>query len=584
MSPKPWDVTDDELAQGAVPVVADAQDETVDVDDDYELVDSADEWDDPWASDPAPTGPTVPPARRIGESPAKSGATAPAAKATPAAEAGAGTTVASAEQPQRELSDPSGERARETSIEDGRDETGPEPLPSTAPDAAPAPESDTQAGPESDPAAELGIESGEEPVREPAAPADEPGSPVADDFDDFDDFWDEPVSPETDTGTTGYDLRPSPAMAADLAETPTPVPGGVGSPAEGAADEAVDEDDPDDSITVTLRRNREPQRAATQSREYRTSSESRRPVRPSERRHKMDAAPVKQGPVAKLKKMLTGDADLARAHETSAKRDTIRPLNVVVMGKKGGVGKTVVTALLGHTFASVRNDRVLAVDASPTGGNLSARCPKEGKGTVVSLLDQLEYVSSYANVREHTAKGDTGLEVLGADVTRPQRPITGDDYRQLLDELRRHYQLILSDTPGDITTASAAGESIVPALLDEADLLVVVAEGVDGANAATWLVNWLKSRLRETDDRHLEALLDDLIVVVTSRSPRTNAKPDRMAKYFSEQIARRVVQVPFDPVVEGGLEIDYSLISTKTRKAMLELADAITGSDAFTGR
>ena len=124
----------------------------------------------------------------------------------------------------------------------------------------------------------------------------------------------------------------------------------------------------------------------------------------------------------------------------------------------------------------------------------------------------------------------------------------------------------------------------MPALLDEADLLVVVAEGVDGANAATWLENWLKARLRDTDDRHLEKLLDDLIVVVTSRSPRTNAKPDRMAKYFSEQIARRVVQVPFDPVVEGGLEIDYSLISTKTRKAMLELADAITGSDAFTGR
>ena len=204
---------------------------------------------------------------------------------------------------------------------------------------------------------------------------------------------------------------------------------------------------------------------------------------------------------------------------------------------------------------------------------------------MVSLLDQLEYVTSYANVREHTAKGDTGLEVLGADVTRPQRPITGPDYRRLMDELRRHYQLILSDTPGDITTASADGpDGIVPALLDEADLLVLVAEGVDGANAATWLVNWLKARLRDTDDRHLEKLLDDLIVVVSSRSPKSNAKPDRMAKYFSEEIARRVVLLPFDPVVEGGLEIDYNLISPKTRKAMLELADAVTGSDAFTGR
>ena len=33
---------------------------------------------------------------------------------------------------------------------------------------------------------------------------------------------------------------------------------------------------------------------------------------------------------------------------------------------KGGVGKTTITATLGTTFASIRGDRVMAVDASPT--------------------------------------------------------------------------------------------------------------------------------------------------------------------------------------------------------------------------
>ena len=542
MSPKPWEVTDDDLAQGLGPASATKGDE-LDDPDGYGLLDSDDDFeelDDPWSSDKPAAAPAATPARPI-KPQSESPNLAPAAtEPEPAAE----PTTVDHTAPDEDLS--------------GEAPPGPSHEPESS---APASEAFASAQPEQE-------------------------TPAVDDADDFDDFWDEPVAPDDRApATAGYDLSASPGGAGEPAPRTEPAPGVGGTAADhGVSSADPDDEDPDGTLTVTLRRNREPQQPGP-TRSYRTSSEARRPVKPSERRHKMDVAPVKQGPMARMRKMLTGDADVSRAHETSAKRDTIRPLNVVVLGKKGGVGKTVVTTLLGHTFASVRKDRVLAVDASPTGGNLSARCPKEGLGTVVSLLDQLEYVTSYANVREHTAKGDTGLEVLGADVTRPQRPITGPDYRRLMDELRRHYQLVLSDTPGDITTASADGpDGIVPALLDEADLLVLVAEGVDGANAATWLVNWLKARLRDTDDRHLEKLLDDLIVVVSSRSPKSNAKPDRMAKYFSEEIARRVVLLPFDPVVEGGLEIDYNLISPKTRKAMLELADAVTGSDAFTGR
>lgn len=564
MSPKPWEVTDDDLAQGNVPDVS-AKDDEVDDADAYLQADSDDEFEelaDPWSADRPASVPTVTPARPIGSRPKGSKATAPAAKPVSQAEPAAAAELAAPKGPA-----PADEAPSAKGTESATDPEPAEDLSTAATAGTDSPAPATEAAPT--------------PAGQPAPAA------AADDPDDFDTYWDDPVAPDSGApAAAGYDLGPSPAGAPSPSQPTAPVlsVGGVAAGEQAVDSEEPDDENPDDSITVTLRRNRETQKATT-SREYRTSTESRRPVRPAERRHKMDAAPVKQGPMARMKKMMTGDADLSRAHETSAKRDTIRPLNVVVLGKKGGVGKTVITTLLGHTFASVRKDRVLALDASPTGGNLSARCPKEGLGTVVSLLDQLEYVTVYANVREHTAKGDTGLEVLGADVTRPQRPITGDDYRRLMDELRRHYQLILSDTPGDITTGSMdEKDGIVPALLDEADLLVLVAEGVDGANAATWLVNWLKERIRATDDRNLEKLLDDLIVVVTSRSPKTNAKPERMAKYFSEEVARRVVVVPFDPVVEGGLEIDYNLISPKTRKAMLELADAVIGSDAFTGR
>ena len=44
---------------------------------------------------------------------------------------------------------------------------------------------------------------------------------------------------------------------------------------------------------------------------------------------------------------------------------------VAVLSLKGGVGKTTVTVGLGATLASLRGDRVIAVDANPDRGTLS---------------------------------------------------------------------------------------------------------------------------------------------------------------------------------------------------------------------
>ena len=38
---------------------------------------------------------------------------------------------------------------------------------------------------------------------------------------------------------------------------------------------------------------------------------------------------------------------------------------IVVLSRKGGVGKTTTTLMLGHTFASWRGDRVVALDGNP---------------------------------------------------------------------------------------------------------------------------------------------------------------------------------------------------------------------------
>ncbi|HCU78761.1 MAG TPA: MinD/ParA family protein, partial [Microbacterium sp.] len=46
---------------------------------------------------------------------------------------------------------------------------------------------------------------------------------------------------------------------------------------------------------------------------------------------------------------------------------------VPVLSRKGGVGKTTVTTLLGMALADARDDRVIAVDANPDRGTLAER-------------------------------------------------------------------------------------------------------------------------------------------------------------------------------------------------------------------
>jgi ATPases involved in chromosome partitioning len=59
---------------------------------------------------------------------------------------------------------------------------------------------------------------------------------------------------------------------------------------------------------------------------------------------------------------------------------------VPVLTRKGGVGKTTVTTLLGMALAEVRDDRVIAIDANPDRGTLAERVPKSTAATVRDVV------------------------------------------------------------------------------------------------------------------------------------------------------------------------------------------------------
>src|SRR5262249_54562150 len=109
---------------------------------------------------------------------------------------------------------------------------------------------------------------------------------------------------------------------------------------------------------------------------------------------------------------------------------------IALLSPKGGAGKTTITATLGATFASLRGDRVVAVDANPDRGTLSQKVPLETPATVRHLLRDVEGIQRYGDVRSYTSQGPSRLEVLASDSDPSvSDAFSAEDYNRTLDVL-----------------------------------------------------------------------------------------------------------------------------------------------------
>jgi MinD-like ATPase involved in chromosome partitioning or flagellar assembly len=251
-----------------------------------------------------------------------------------------------------------------------------------------------------------------------------------------------------------------------------------------------------------------------------------------------------------------------------------RPLRgsyrIALLSLKGGVGKTTITATLGATFASIRGDRVVAVDANPDRGTLSQKIPLETAATVRQLLQDAGTIERYSDVRRYTSKGPSGLEVLASE-TDPaiSDAFSADDYSRILDILERFYGLVLTDCgPGLL-------HSVMSSVLEKADVLIVVSSGsIDGARSASATLDWL-------DAHGHEELVRNSIAVINGVRPRPGkVDMNKVIDHFSRR-CRAVQLVPFDPHLEEGAEIDLSRLRRGTREAITELAAIV--ADGFPG-
>lgn len=237
---------------------------------------------------------------------------------------------------------------------------------------------------------------------------------------------------------------------------------------------------------------------------------------------------------------------------------------IAMLSLKGGVGKTTTTVTLGSTFASLRGDRVVAVDANPDRGTLSQKIPLETTATVRHLLRDAHRITRYSDVRAYTSQGPSRLEVLASESDPAvSEAFSEDDYRRTVDLLEHFYNLVLTDCGTGLMHSAMKG------VLDQADSLVLVSSGsIDGARSASATLDWL-------DVHGYAPLVRRSVAVINSVRPGSGSVDlGKVAEHFASR-CRAVKLIPFDAHLEEGAEVELERLSSATRTALLELAATV---------
>ncbi|MFF0498844.1 CpaE family protein [Nocardia aobensis] len=243
---------------------------------------------------------------------------------------------------------------------------------------------------------------------------------------------------------------------------------------------------------------------------------------------------------------------------------------IAVISVKGGVGRTTVTATLGSTFARLRPDRVVAIDANPDFGDLPTRTRPHPYGLTLRDLVRSPNLEAFSAVHSFTSINDADLAVVASPWnTESVEALSGGEYSAAVEILRRHYNLMLVDC-GTGVLDSATGS-----VLNTSDaVLVVTPATVGGVKGAVATLNWLNSH-------GMQHLIAKSIVAIVHHHPvKPTVEVDQIEKLFATA-QRPTFELPYDAHLSEGGEIDLRLLDEDTGLAFEELAAAL--ADGFPG-
>jgi MinD-like ATPase involved in chromosome partitioning or flagellar assembly len=235
----------------------------------------------------------------------------------------------------------------------------------------------------------------------------------------------------------------------------------------------------------------------------------------------------------------------ARRHE---------PWIVTFLAGKGGVGTTTTAAGAALVLSSLRTDGAALVDARCGTPSLGLRLAGQPAPTVMMLSPQ---------ARQEPLRVRGALGVVDGGPWHGQ--LARDKVVAVLENLRQSNAFTLVDAGNDMSETGHA-------VLGRADQVVLVTTTSQDALAG---VRIALSRVSQVEPHRLRTIVV-AVVCLTSRHRRT-------VRRLREQLGlagRRIVAVPFDPLLAAGGRLEPSELRAATWEAFLRLAAHIADPDS----
>lgn len=253
-------------------------------------------------------------------------------------------------------------------------------------------------------------------------------------------------------------------------------------------------------------------------------------------------------------------------------RRWLGPCTISIVNGKGGVGKTVTTAMLAAVFARYGGISVLAWDNNDTRGTLGWRTEKNWHdASVQDLLPATEWLLSPSAQAADLARFVHHQSVDKYDVLRSnpellatEQRITGDRLDDLHKVATKYFRMVLFDSGNDESAPRWLR------MIDATDQLVVptTTQG-ESAESAALLLEALKAR----DERSARLAKNAVVVVLQAERTSTASQARRIADGFAA-IARSVIIVPFDGALHDGA-LRFDSLEGRTRDAWIQAAAAV---------
>ncbi|WP_043668053.1 ATPase [Clavibacter michiganensis] len=212
-----------------------------------------------------------------------------------------------------------------------------------------------------------------------------------------------------------------------------------------------------------------------------------------------------------------------------------RAVSVLVANRKGGVGKTPTSLILGGVLGSIRGGSVAVVEVTDDPGALGYRAegqPTRGLGELVRDRDEIHSAGQLAG---YTAPQTSFASVVAS--VGPRRELTGDDVigvSRLIDE---YYAMRVMDSGNQPSSSAFRGA------IEVTDVLVVpVLNAGDAVLEAVALLDFLREL-----GGHAAMLADNAVIIrLHDGRPEDPAVVARIDRILDDARPAQIFTVPYD--------------------------------------